>query len=348
MKFTSKTTYENVPRTIDGITHMVRQARTEHVPKAPTDWDAAAVRAAAGIVLSLTLAAVLWSTVSIGDLLGGGVGYAAAAIFDLAWLVVLLVEWLARFDAEKRVFPKRMGWLLALVAAAAIAAHGLTVNGLTGGGIALAAVGAAVSIVSKALWVVVMRFVIRDISGEDTEWMAAEISATNAREAISTVRLRGAAAEERAALRLLQAERIRHQIDTLRAPEQVLTADHESAHEQLSEISDAIVEKVLAALERVREQTAQGEQLMPARSEQATAHDPAHEVFTQASAGEQPLERISSKEQEVRHLADRLRTGEQLTGTRAAELLGVSRPTAQRRLTEARALIADEPSPGYL
>jgi hypothetical protein len=323
VKFTNQTRERLVDRTIDGVTHQVRQRYTERVPKMPRDWDTLAVKGAAGIVLALTITAIVWSTYSIGDLLGGGFGYAAAAIFDLSWLVVLLVEYLARFDAGKRTFPKAIGWVLVGVAASAIFIHGALQ-----GDWALAGIGAAVSVVSKLLWLVVMKFVDREITESDAQWMQQEISGINAKEAIATVRLRAALADERAALRLLQAEQIRHQIDALRTPE----ATPEPA---LETVSHGSAQRVLTA----------------AHDEQEAAYDPAHEVFTQvntAEQGEQADEQIAEREREIRTLAAELRSGRQLTGTQAAELLGVSRPTAQRRLAEARTRVARDGYGGYL
>jgi predicted DNA-binding protein (UPF0251 family) len=319
VKFTTETRERLVDRTIDGVTHQVRQRYTERVPKMPRDWDTLAVKGAAGIVLALTITAIVWSTYSIGDLLGGGIGYAAAVIFDLSWLVVLLVEYLARFDARKRTFPKAIGWVLVGVAASAIFIHGALE-----GDWALAGIGAAVSVVSKLLWLVVMKFVDREINESDAQWMQQEISGINAKEAIATVRLRAALADERAALRLLQAEQIRHQIDTLRTP------DAASA----------------PALETVSHGSAQ--RVLTATHDEPEA---AHEVFTQVSPagqGEQTAEQIARCEQEVRALTAALRSGRQLTGTQAAELLGVSRSTAQRRLAEARSRVARDGHGGYL
>lgn len=210
MKFRSETRTRMVERTINGITHDVQEKYAEQVPVLPRDWDAVAVRVAAGIVLALTAVSVTWSTVSIGGLLGGGVGYAAAAIFDLAWLTVLLLEWLARYSAAKRAFPRRAGWALVALAAGAIAWHGVLA-----GSVALAVVGAAVSVISKLLWLAVFKFIDRPIGKLDAQWLAAEESRLSAQEAIATARLRAAAADERVTLKLLAAERVRADLAAL-------------------------------------------------------------------------------------------------------------------------------------
>jgi hypothetical protein len=84
-----------------------------------------------------------------------------------------------------------------------------------------------------------MKFIDREISDADAEWVHQEISGINAKEAIATVRLRAAVADERAALRLLQAERIRHQLHTLRAPETAPAPALEQATEEPSQAAAA-------------------------------------------------------------------------------------------------------------
>lgn len=313
MKYRTEHRTRTVPHTIGGTTHLIEETYTERLPVMPRDWDAVATRAALGIVSTLTVIAVVWSTVSIGGLLGGGVGYAAAAIFDAAWLTVLLLEWLARFDASKRAFPRAAGWALVVLAAGAIFWHGLLA-----GSVAMAVVGAMVSIVSKTLWLAVFKHIDRPINAADAAWMAAEESRLSAQEGVATVRLRAAAVEERAALRLLQAEQIRAQLAPVRREQ--LTA-------QPAEQTD----------EREPEPAVSAEQPRPLAKPEP--------VFTQASAGEQPDPDAEQRAREVAQLAQLLRSGEQLTGTRAGELLGVSRATGQRRLTEAKALVARDPSP---
>lgn len=210
LKFRTEKRTRTVPHTVDGVTHRISEQFTVRTPVLPRDLDALAVKAAGGLVLALTAVAVVWSTVSIGQLLGGGVGYAAAVVFDVSWLVVLLVEWMARFSAKKREFPRKVGWLLVAVAAGAIFWHGMET-----GTVGLAVVGAAVSVVSKVLWLVVMGFVHRDLSAADAQWVEAEVSKANAKLAIAGVRRQAAAAEARARLELLAAERVLSELDEL-------------------------------------------------------------------------------------------------------------------------------------
>lgn len=202
MKFVEEIRHRLVDRTIDGTTNQVSEPYSVRMPKLPRDKDTIALVGVSGLVLALTLVAIVWSTVSIGQLLGGGVGYAAGAVFDIAWLSVLVLEYLARFDPAKRAFPRNVGMVLVLVAAAAIFLHGLQA-----GSWEMAAVGAAVSLVSKALWWAVFKHIDKDLSPADSQWVAAEMSKANAKLAIAGVRRQAAKAEVAARLELLAAER---------------------------------------------------------------------------------------------------------------------------------------------
>ncbi|MET7619026.1 hypothetical protein [Streptomyces sp. NPDC005408] len=245
MKFREEIRKRTVPRTIDGITNQVTESYSVRTPVLPRDLDQLAVRGAAGLVLALTAIAIVWSTVSIGSLLGGGVGYAAAVLADLSWLTVLVLEWLARFDPAKRKFPRKLGWLLVAFAAGAIFWHGMLV-----GSVALAVVGASVSVVSKLLWLAVFRFIDRDLSDADRQWVAAEISKANAKLAVSGVRRQAAAAEARARLEILAAEQTLSELDewTEQTP-----ATPELVAERVSGIADTEPERVpLASANDVR------------------------------------------------------------------------------------------------
>ncbi|MET9604507.1 hypothetical protein ABZZ17_05500 [Streptomyces sp. NPDC006512] len=233
MKFINEIRHRLVDRTIDGTTNQVSQPYTVRTPKPPMDKDRAALIGVSVLVLVLTLVAIVWSTHSIGTLLGGGVGYMAGVVFDVAWLAVLVLEWLARFDETKREFPRKVGWVLALVAAAAI-----FLEGMMAGGWQMAAVGAAVSIVAKVLWWAVFRHIDKDLSPADSQWVAAEMSKANAKLAIAGVRRQAAKAEVAARLELLAAERDLNELaglDHFRGSADAITAEQVREHEDASE-----------------------------------------------------------------------------------------------------------------
>lgn len=243
--------YRPVEYSADGQTfHQIEQEYTVPVPVLPRDLDQLAVRVAAGLVLALTAVAVVWSTISIGEELGGGVGYAAAVVFDVSWLVTLLLEWLARFDPEKREFPRKAGWLLVAIAAGAIFWHGADDKKW-----ALAVVGAAVSVVSKVLWLAVFKHIDKELSAPDRQWVAAEISAANAKLAVAGVRRQTAAAEVRARLELLAAERTLNELDDLTAPRVVLEASEpvgEHAEHDAEPVDAEPVDEPLNSANKVR------------------------------------------------------------------------------------------------
>ncbi|MCY0932347.1 hypothetical protein OTB20_40615 [Streptomyces sp. H27-H1] len=169
--------FKNIVKTVqaevtrDGKTHTYDKPVTSRVPMAPRNWDVVGIRAAASVVLGLTAVAVIWSTVSIGALLEGGVGYAAAGLFDAAWITCIILEVLARYDRDKRKFARVLGYILVAATMGAIFWHGWVA-----GSIPLAVVGAAVSAVAKVLWLGVLKFIDRDLGPADAAWLEGENS----------------------------------------------------------------------------------------------------------------------------------------------------------------------------
>ncbi|MCZ4088478.1 hypothetical protein, partial [Streptomyces antarcticus] len=169
--------FKNIVKTVqaevtrDGTTHTYDKNVTSRIPMAPRNWDVVGIRAAASVVLGLTAVAVVWSTVSIGALLEGGVGYAAAGLFDAAWITCIILEVLARYDRDKRKFARVLGYILVAATMGAIFWHGWVA-----GSIPLAVVGAAVSAVAKVLWLGVLKFIDRDLGPADAAWLEGENS----------------------------------------------------------------------------------------------------------------------------------------------------------------------------
>jgi hypothetical protein len=225
MRYRTQRHQVETSNTPDGST--VTVPRDVQVPAMPRDWDVRAVRTAVGMVLTLTTIAVVWSTWSIGSLLNGGVGYGAASVFDMAWAITLILEWLSRYDREKRRFPRILGWALLLVTMGAIFWHGLIA-----GSVALAVVGAAVSMFAKVLWLGVMKHIDADLSAEDTAWIKARISAANAKLAVAGVNRQVARMENRAALELmaLEADRADMAYALGQIPTQAATVDTSTDH----------------------------------------------------------------------------------------------------------------------
>ena len=122
---------------IDGRTHQVPQQYQVPVSRPPRDWDRIVLVAATTATALVVVAAVAWSTASIGDLLALAVprpvAYGAASVFDLAWIGCMAIEWLARYDRD-RAYPAHIaGNIALLVSMAAVGTHGwLTVNPAAG------------------------------------------------------------------------------------------------------------------------------------------------------------------------------------------------------------------------
>lgn len=208
MKFRTEKRTRLVDTTIDGKTHQTEQTYTVKIPKAPRDWDQIATKVGVGLVGALTLVSVVWSTLAIGDLLGGGVGLAAAAMFDISWAVCIILEWKSRFDPDKRRFPRNLGWALLAATMFFIGWHGIEENN-----VALAVVGSCVSLFAKVLWLGIMKHVDRDLSPEHLAWVKATESEANAKMAVAEVKRRVARLEGMALAETLSLEAARRDLE---------------------------------------------------------------------------------------------------------------------------------------
>ncbi|MFJ2015587.1 hypothetical protein ACIQJ8_35785 [Streptomyces globisporus] len=175
-------------------------------PALPKDWQAIGQVAALVVTGLLTVATVVYSTVSIAEMLGGWWGYVGAAVFDTAWLVALLLSVIHRTDPERRAAADRIGWVLLVVSVAVLAVHGITE-----GDWGLAVGGPAVSLVAKVLWHTVLSSMSRKLSPDMAAWLAVERDEAYAELAVSqtaaeVLRSRGRAAQTRAALEAMYGE----------------------------------------------------------------------------------------------------------------------------------------------
>jgi hypothetical protein len=201
MKFKNVTRRVAGTYTRDGVTIPRTREESVQVPALPRDFNAIALRVAVGVSLALTAAVIVWSTVKIGGLLHGGVGYVAAGIFDIGWLMALLLAYLSRYDESKRKFADRLGmWMLIATMGALFWA------GMDAGSVAMGVVGAAVSLFAKAIWVGVMKHINADLSDDDRAWLAAQISDAQTKAAVAQVRRQTAKIEAAATIQMLAME----------------------------------------------------------------------------------------------------------------------------------------------
>ncbi|MER6515118.1 hypothetical protein ABT158_50540, partial [Nonomuraea sp. NPDC001636] len=133
-----------VPHTIDGKTVLVDDEYTVHVPLPPRDWDQIVRSGVTAVAGGIAAASIIWTTSSIGALFdratNPAAAYAAAAVFDLAWIACMALEWLARFDPDRATLPRLAGWGALLIAMVAVVVEGDATGQLQAG-----LVGATVS-----------------------------------------------------------------------------------------------------------------------------------------------------------------------------------------------------------
>ncbi|MFF5980869.1 protein transporter Sec31 [Streptomyces olindensis] len=181
----TRTTTQLVPHTVDGKTRMI--PINVDAPAPPRDWDHLVLNGVTGIAAVVLTASVVWSTASIGDLLGraviGPAAYGAAIVFDLAWIACMAVEWLARYDEERAALPRKAGNVALVVAMLAIGVHG-KVSGFWEVGI----VGALVSGLAKGLWTVVLRHQTPLLDERTRAWIRGELADAGAGLALIPVR----------------------------------------------------------------------------------------------------------------------------------------------------------------
>lgn len=173
LKYRTVTRTITVPETVDGVTYDVPREIEEHVPVLPTDWQLVVLRVvfvATALVLAGSLA---WTTVSIGALLSlavvAGIAYAAAAVFDVTWIVCMAAEWLARYDPDRARLARLGGWVALAVSVAAVTVHGAVVAGSWSVGV----IGAFVQILAKGLATIVMRHATYPMGEAKRAWLSA-------------------------------------------------------------------------------------------------------------------------------------------------------------------------------
>jgi len=172
-----------VTHTIGGKTRTVRVPEEKMVPLAPKDWDRVALNAVTTAVALMGAVSIVWSTVSIGHLLSLAsvvwAAYLVAAIFDVSWIVCLVLEWLSRFNPEKVRAPRTAGWAALVVAMSAIFTNSSLQHQPLAG-----LFGAAVSLVSKGLWAMRIHHTAQKLTPEQQAWVSDELADMSATAAV--------------------------------------------------------------------------------------------------------------------------------------------------------------------
>ncbi|MEU3447230.1 protein transporter Sec31 [Streptomyces thermolilacinus] len=194
-----------VPQTIDGVTEMVLERIPVEVPRPPRDWDRIVLTGVTGAAVAIGAACIAWSTVSIGSLLTrvapDPAAYAAALVFDLAWICCMALEWLARYDSARAALPRKLGAAALLIAMGAIGTHGWIADQFVIGLIA-----ALVSGLAKGMWTVVLAHHAKPLDDLTQQWVDKQMAKAGGELAMVSVRrqlarARGAVTAEETALR---------------------------------------------------------------------------------------------------------------------------------------------------
>jgi hypothetical protein len=191
-----KTVTRMVPVERDGKQHLVPQEF-----QVPRDYDAMALTAVLTAASLAVAGAITWSTVAIGGLLSGvapvWAAYLVAGVFDLAWIVCLILEWLCRFDRARAALPVACGWVALALSVCLITLHGASNGGTalmagtvdwSGRGTVLGACGGAVSVIAKGMATVVMRHTSVAMDPASEAWLSAERAEVNATLAVTAAR----------------------------------------------------------------------------------------------------------------------------------------------------------------
>lgn len=184
IKYEPELRKRTVIHTVDGDPQEVEEDYRVWVPTMPRDWDHTLLIGATAVAVALLTVAVAWSVASIGDLLNRAVtapiAYLAAAVFALAWIVCLALQWLSRYDPDRAASVQKAGNLFLALDMAAVAVHGNLVANVWVG-----LAGAAVSGVAKFMWSIVMRQHSRPLPELTRRWLAKKEGDLTARLAIA-------------------------------------------------------------------------------------------------------------------------------------------------------------------
>ncbi|MEU1421494.1 hypothetical protein [Kitasatospora sp. NPDC005751] len=147
---------------------------TETYPvQVPRDWRRAGLTTAMTGTGALLVAAVAWSTASIGDLLAGAVhpviAYSAAVAFDAAWIICMILEWLARDEPAKVSAPRTFGFVALIIAMIAVCTHGYL--SAADHALATGVIGAGISALAKGVWSLVISHTAKPLSPMARTWV---------------------------------------------------------------------------------------------------------------------------------------------------------------------------------
>lgn len=125
-------------------------------PVPPRDWDDIIVRGVTCIAVGVTVLTIAGTTAAIGGLLHrvvpAAVSYGTALVFDLTWLASIGMEHVERWHPQRARAARIAGWVALLISMGSIVAFGGVMEQWAAGSVA-----AAVPLLSKGLWWLVLR-----------------------------------------------------------------------------------------------------------------------------------------------------------------------------------------------
>lgn len=300
-------------RTITDTVHGIPVAYDipDTAPRLPLNLDATLRRTLFTLAIAMTLAAIIWGTVAIGSMLAllapPWAAYLVAGVFDAGWAACLIAEWILRNDSKRAALPQKAGVAMLAVSMAAIVIHGSLAGDW---GWAVGIIGALVSAAAKGVWAIGMHTIRIKLDPKYEAYLRARQQQAGTEMALALGERDLLLAQDRTvALRLaLEARR----------PEAPVV-DQVADRPQSTPVQPTV--------QAPDQQTNQ----IPAAPEPAPVHP------VQATANRTGP--ATHAEDQVDTLLSRLRKGEHITKSRAAEILGVPESTAYRRLTKATSLL---------
>ncbi|MFG2225367.1 hypothetical protein [Streptomyces sp. NPDC048644] len=184
VRYKKVTRYRTETTTIDGQSETRQVAYPAWDPVPPRDLDDLVLRAVTGTAIGVTALSVAGTTASVGGLLGhlvpSPVAYSVALVFDAVWLACLGVEWLERLDPQRAAPARRAGWVALLVSMGAVVSYGVTLHQPVAGG-----AGAAVGLLAKGLWWLVLRHYAVPLSPGVAHWLSSKQEKAIARRVVA-------------------------------------------------------------------------------------------------------------------------------------------------------------------
>jgi hypothetical protein len=127
------------------------------VMRLPFNLDSILRRMLFTLAVIMTIVAIVWGTVAIGEMLSilapAWAAYLVAGAFDAGWAACLIAEWILRHDSTRAQTPARAGLAMLAVSMAAIITHG-ALSGPWAWIVGI--VGALVSAAAKGVWAIGM------------------------------------------------------------------------------------------------------------------------------------------------------------------------------------------------